>query len=102
MPRTCHVTAEADAYIQGGGSKGAFEGVLGGIKGAFRGNRANRAHRVPCQWEPHMSALENVLIFDKLNMWSEMRSFNGGGREQRSVVSACRTQATQSPLAQSP
>lgn len=26
-----------------------------------------------------MSALENVLIFDKLNMWSEMRSFNAKG-----------------------
>lgn len=42
MPRTCHVTAEADAYIQGGGSKGAFEGVLGGIKGAFRGEQSEQ------------------------------------------------------------
>lgn len=47
------------------------------------------------KWEPQMSALGNVLIFDKLNMWSEMRSANawswasdgawgsgGGGRGQ--------------------
>lgn len=81
--RTCHVTAEAGACV----AAGVF--FSRGLTWLLRWLWSLK------KWEPQMSALGNVLIFDKLNMWSEMRSANawswasdgawgsgGGGRGQ--------------------